>query len=619
MARAEETKTHLENLAIIPNSAHGDAATDNVFAIYAVDADPMSPGTAKFAITGNGDTTITAGTAEIILENGETIKNQTNSTIEFGAAVLKHAYDSAAYWTATQDDGGAVTFDSVSDGTPGFYFSDVVNLVRDDTVDGIVSILTLTHSSSDNNATVGDGVGLSFRLENATGTSTVEQWASIYTISTTITNGSEDGDVVINLMAGGTVVPALTLDSSDQSITIGANSTDADGFHQLRLYPVTASKGSLLISAVANTGDTVLTITNAAQAGAYTYTIPSAGASCEFVMGAGAQTIAGAKSFTDIMSITQATGAQLTIKNDAAAYFTITQANAGGVTFDCTSDGTANFAFSDAVAITSATAAQLTLLFDANAYMTITQADAAGVTFNCTSDGTAAFTFSDPVTCSSTLGVTGITTLGNVAHAGLLLGSGTSGTPFDVGASGGKAMSFYIKSASVTAGHTLEGLYCNVDFGNGTGATAAPTGEAGRFRASLKGSPNNVYGAHNTVEWISAGATVSGGASGTYSNLVFLDSSAGGGTLCGANVELTSGGTSTDLTGATASILRLTISGTVTANKFTVPAINLMLPSNLVGNDLVFDDTASANTVGGKLRIMVNGVTYWIMCADAAD
>ncbi len=41
--------------------------------------------------------------------------------------------------------------------------------------------------------------------------------------------------------------------------------------------------------------------------------------------------------------------------------------------------------------------------YDAAAYYTITQADAAGVTFDSTSDGTAGFTFADPVSIASAL------------------------------------------------------------------------------------------------------------------------------------------------------------------------------------------------------------------------
>jgi hypothetical protein len=177
-----------------------------------------------------------------------------------------------------------------------------LSLDSDDITDGVVNVLTLSHTSSDDNATNADGVGISFELENATGTSTVEEWASIDVVSTTITDGSEDGDIVVKLMAGGTVVPALTLDSSDQSLTIGANSTDADGFSMLRIFPVTASKGSLTLTAIASTGDTVTNIQNAAQAGARTYTIPDAGASASFLMTQGAQTVVGAQTFTGLAS-----------------------------------------------------------------------------------------------------------------------------------------------------------------------------------------------------------------------------------------------------------------------------------------------------------------------------
>lgn len=184
----------------------------------------------------------------------------------------------------------------------------------DDTTDGVVDALTLTHSSSDNNATAADGVGISFDLENATGTSTVEEWASIDVLSTTITNGSEDGDIVLKVMAAGAVTEAVRIDSSDESLTIGANATNADGFNGLRIFPQTASRGSLLVQSTANTGDSVTTITNAAQGGAYTYTVPDAGASTSFVMGAGDATIAGNKTFSAALL----TGAGVGAKNGAS-------------------------------------------------------------------------------------------------------------------------------------------------------------------------------------------------------------------------------------------------------------------------------------------------------------
>ena len=71
----------------------------------------------------------------------------------------------------------------------------------------------------------------------------------------------------------------------------------------VRSYPTTASKGYLSLAATDSTGDTATVITNAAQAGGRTYTIPDAGASASFVMTAGNQTITGTKAFTGTLSV----------------------------------------------------------------------------------------------------------------------------------------------------------------------------------------------------------------------------------------------------------------------------------------------------------------------------
>lgn len=42
MARGYKQRTHRENIAIVPRSAHGDAAGDKAFAVYALDADDSS-------------------------------------------------------------------------------------------------------------------------------------------------------------------------------------------------------------------------------------------------------------------------------------------------------------------------------------------------------------------------------------------------------------------------------------------------------------------------------------------------------------------------------------------------------------------------------------------------
>lgn len=68
------------------------------------------------------------------------------------------------------------------------------------------------------------------------------------------------------------------------------------------VFPSTASKGKVSITAADSAGDTTTTIVNASQAAARTYTIPDAGASASFVMTEGSQTINGTKTIPAIVT-----------------------------------------------------------------------------------------------------------------------------------------------------------------------------------------------------------------------------------------------------------------------------------------------------------------------------
>jgi len=62
----------------------------------------------------------------------------------------------------------------------------------------------------------------------------------------------------------------------------------------LNVYPGTAGTGKLLVQSTAYAGDYTMTITNASQAAARTYTIPDAGASASFMLtGSASQTMSG--------------------------------------------------------------------------------------------------------------------------------------------------------------------------------------------------------------------------------------------------------------------------------------------------------------------------------------
>ena len=96
--------------------------------------------------------------------------------------------------------------------------------------------------------------------------------------------------VVVDANKDASAFRNLTVTNLDAGASGTAGSVD--------VFPATAAKGKLAITAADNTGDTTTALTVAAQAGAVTYTIPDAGASASFVMTAGAQTVAGAKSLT---------------------------------------------------------------------------------------------------------------------------------------------------------------------------------------------------------------------------------------------------------------------------------------------------------------------------------
>lgn len=81
-----------------------------------------------------------------------------------------------------------------------------------------------------------------------------------------------------------TTVTATTLNAPTQN----AGSSGSAG--TMNVFPSTASKGKLVISAADSAGDTATTIVNASQSGVRTYTIPDAGASASFVLSTGTST-----------------------------------------------------------------------------------------------------------------------------------------------------------------------------------------------------------------------------------------------------------------------------------------------------------------------------------------
>jgi len=107
------------------------------------------------------------------------------------------------------------------------------------------------------------------------------------------------------------VVVNATKDAGDfrnlDAVNIDAGASGAAG--TVDIFPATAASGKVAITAANSAGDFTTTIVNASQAAARTYTIPDAGGAAEFVMNAGAQTVAGVKTFSSAPVCTAGVGA----------------------------------------------------------------------------------------------------------------------------------------------------------------------------------------------------------------------------------------------------------------------------------------------------------------------
>lgn len=168
----------------------------------------------------------------------------------------------------------------------------------------------------------------------------------------------------------------------------------------------------------------------------------------------------------------QSTGASntLKVKYDAANYATLAVSSTGVTTLDVTGT-TGGFAVSDPLTVTGL----FTHKYDAAAYWTATQADAGGVTFNSTSDGTPGFIFADPID------FTGITPVGT---AGSLITTRTNWISFPTaGAAGIKLLLENTSDTGEFASIRIRGRANNTT-ASGNGGSSIGTTTAGDFSAS---------------------------------------------------------------------------------------------------------------------------------------
>ena len=250
----------------------------------AVDIDYGSADVTDHTFVSDGGTLILDGT--ITLTSADIISNATDDTIRVasedadtvleiytafdttGDATLKLSSDlgdaAGEQWTITST--GATTDlvfgcdDSVS-GTPitRFTISDAgvvttvaaVNNVIDDASNSTVTdVVNITHSTS-GTAEAGHGLGLTFDIENGAGT--IEEHASFDVVATTSTNGSEDTDIVVNLMTGGALAEVLRVKAANSGTTgdmlvLTSNTTETNAVTDILSF------ANVTGTAAANTG-----------------------------------------------------------------------------------------------------------------------------------------------------------------------------------------------------------------------------------------------------------------------------------------------------------------------------------------------------------------------------
>lgn len=135
------------------------------------------------------------------------------------------------------------------------------------------------------------------------GTFIEQDGANTFTAANTFTGGLTITTTALTCTANATFSGTTT---QINTLNLGASGTAG----ALSLFSGTASKGKWLFTPVDNTGNTTMTITNDPQGGAYTYSVPDAGASAKFVMTQGTQTLTGNKTFAT--GITFGTGSTIT-------------------------------------------------------------------------------------------------------------------------------------------------------------------------------------------------------------------------------------------------------------------------------------------------------------------
>lgn len=225
--------------------------------------------------------------------------------------------------------------------------------INDSTLNNITDVLVLEHRTT-STATTNVGVGVSFKLEDASGNN--DEAASMDIQYTTATEGTEDADIIFSAMMDGTVTQVLTIDASANALVLG---TDTSKLTNMLIYPGTTGSGSFKVAAQDDSGNNLTTLQNNATTGAATViTCPNATGTLSAIELA--ETFSGVKTFsvepiisiagaddgvTDLLQLTKTktssagagigAGISVIVENDSDATTEVSS-----IDFVTTSDGT---------------------------------------------------------------------------------------------------------------------------------------------------------------------------------------------------------------------------------------------------------------------------------------
>lgn len=189
---------------------------------------------------------------------------------------------------------------------------------------------------------------------------------------------------------------------------------------------------------------------------------------------------------------------------------------------------------------------------------------------------------------------------GTAAANALLMGIGTSGDPATT-ATANKDMVELRCQSTATSGD-FRGIYVRTDIAGAGGA-----GESVRGNTVINAaSGGTVNGGHFSSEVKTGGGSVVGQATGVRAGFIVPNAALSGGTVYGALCEIYSGGSSSNVSGATKhAILGIAASGDAAGAANVLNAMSF--DGNDASGDMIYENVAAYANWAGSIRILVNG------------